>query len=360
MCGQRSNEKLKFKLCCLPAAQLHYQPLDIRYVWVQQQQQHDSKTSNRSTVARHVNVAAEKKKTISNNHNNCKHSKSQKMIRLLSIIIGRLLFIILATYEVFLQLWHRLHAIAHKSYDYWQSDYHHHELFERTMHELQKLPQHLVVVVAPDDRYVNASLLERIFRYAQIVGIPYLSVYDTRTHRNGYVDLSRFCESKGNEKSRSYLWPPQKTNDKEQKAKLNGFKPVISNGTTNGNASNGVKHYAQLQVYQIGSADGHALIADVCRELYENRKTPQVQELLKERQALTDGISERLNKRLGFVIPEPELGIIFSRLTCIYALLPWHVRFTEFHTHRSGSYFDAKSFTKVLYKYARCEQRWGK
>ncbi|KAL7740258.1 hypothetical protein ACLKA6_014520 [Drosophila palustris] len=246
------------------------------------------------------------------------------------------------------------------SYDYWQCDsHHHHELLERAT-ELQKLPQHLVLVIAPEDRYVDAALLKRIFGYAQIIGIPYLSVYDTRTPKNGYVDLSRFCQTSGNE-SRCFLWPPsQQSKEQRQQVQLNGCKTVHSNGTTNGNASNGAKHYAQLQVYQIGTADGHALIADVCRELYENRSTPQVQELLKERQALTDGISAMLSKRLGFVVPEPELGIIFSRLTCIYGLLPWHVRFTEFHTHRSGCYFDAKSFAKVLYKYARCEQRWGK
>ncbi|XP_034472293.1 dehydrodolichyl diphosphate synthase complex subunit nus1 [Drosophila innubila] len=280
-----------------------------------------------------------------------------KMMQLLSILIGRLLFMLIAICELLQQLWLRLHALARRSYDYWQCDYHH-ELFERTMHELQKLPQHLVLVIAPDDRYVDATLLKRIFSYAQIVGIPYLSVYDTRTPKNGYVDLSRFCQSSGNE-NKCYLWPSQQVKEQKQ-VQLNGCKTVVSNGTTNGSASNGTKHYAQLQVYQIGTADGHALIADVCRELYENRKTPQVQELLKERQALTEGISARLNKHLGFAVPEPELGIIFSRLTCIYGLLPWHVRFTEFHTHRSGSYFDAKSFAKVLYKYARCEQRWGK
>lgn len=90
------------------------------------------------------------------------------------------------------------------------------------------------------------------------------------------------------------------------------------------------------------------------------RKTNEVQELLKDRRALTDGIDTLLNKRLGFAVTEPELCIVFSRQTCTYGLLPWHARFTEFHTHRTGQYFGPKEFSQVLYKYARCEQRWGK
>ncbi|XP_064538926.1 dehydrodolichyl diphosphate synthase complex subunit nus1 [Drosophila montana] len=276
------------------------------------------------------------------------------MMQIVCLLIGRLLLICVAAYELLQQLWLRLHALARRSYDYWQCDQH--EFLRRAKHELEKLPQHLVLVIAPDDCYVDATLLKLIFGYAQIVGIPYLSVYDTRTPRHGYVELSRFCQL--SEKSdRGYLWPPKQL--KEQSLQLNGCKAVAANGTANGYASNGA-HYVQLQVYQIGSSDGHALIADVCRELYENRTTTQVQEMLKQRQSLTDGINGMLNKRLGFAVPEPELGIVFSRQTCTYGLLPWHVRFTEFHTHRSGRYFDAKTFAKVLYKYARCEQRWGK
>lgn len=114
------------------------------------------------------------------------------------------------------------------------------------------------------------------------------------------------------------------------------------------------------QLYQISAADGHALIADVCRELYEERNSEVVQNLLSQkREALTEQINSMLTKRLGYVAPEPDLGIIFARQTCTYGVLPWHVRFTEFHTHPSGRYFNVETFANILSKYSRCEQRWG-
>ncbi|XP_017859611.1 PREDICTED: dehydrodolichyl diphosphate synthase complex subunit nus1 [Drosophila arizonae] len=276
------------------------------------------------------------------------------MMQFVCQLLGHLLIICIAAFDLLQQLWVRLHALASRSYDYLQCDQR--AFLDSALRGLEKLPKHLVLVVGPDDCYVDVALLKRIFSYAQIVGIPYLSVYDTRTQGNGYVDLSLFCQL--DEKSeRCFHWPSS-SQAKEQKLIQNGHK-INQNGTSNGYASNGA-HQKQLQVYQITRADGHALIADVCRELYESRKSVQVQAMLEERQKLTNGINGMLNKRLGYAVPEPELGIVFSRQTCTYGLLPWHVRFTEFHTHRSGSYFDAKSFAQVLYKYARCEQRWGK
>ncbi|EDW04315.1 GH13897 [Drosophila grimshawi] len=286
------------------------------------------------------------------------------MLQILCILIGRLLLMGIGAYELLQQLYYRMHALASRSYDYWQCDDKHEFVFIRAaLDKLQKLPQHLVLVIAPDDCYVNDVLLKRIFGYAQFVGIPYLSVYDKRTPSTGYVHLSQLCQTMASDTNdRHFLWPPKEIKEQIQHQHSNGCcskTAVVTNGTVNGYASKG-PHYTQLQVYQIDSADGHALIADVCRELYETRKSAQVESMLKERQTLHDGINAMLSKRLGFVVPEPELGIVFARQTCTYGLLPWHVRFTEFHTHRGGRYFNAKSFVKILYKYARCEQRWGK
>ncbi|XP_062121372.1 LOW QUALITY PROTEIN: dehydrodolichyl diphosphate synthase complex subunit nus1 [Drosophila sulfurigaster albostrigata] len=273
------------------------------------------------------------------------------MMQLLCLWIGQLLLLLVATYELLQLLWHRLQAFAHRSYDYWQCDRRQQNnrlLFERTIRELEKLPKHLVLVIGADERYVDASQLQRIFGYAQLVGIPYLSVYDARSVKKGYVDIGRFCQWS---KDRLYYWPSQKQN-KQQILEQNGNnKCVNANGRTIG----------ELQVFQINALlDGHALIAKLCRELYVNRGTTEVQQLLTKRELLSDKLNERLNQELGIPVPEPELGIVFSGVTCTFGLLPWHARFTEFHTHPSGRHFDATCFAQLLYKYARCEQRWGK
>lgn len=168
-------------------------------------------------------------------------------MEILCRLIGRLLWFSIVTYELLQLIWRRLHALASRSYDYWQCDQR--ALFERAVHELQKLPQHLVLIIGPDECYVDVEQLKRIFGYAQIVSIPYISVYDRRTPRDGYVDVSRICQSSN--EGKSYLWPPEQTKN-EQKFPKNGYKTDhhhhhrITNGM-NGNVSNGAK-YEQLQV----------------------------------------------------------------------------------------------------------------
>ncbi|ALC38420.1 Tango14 [Drosophila busckii] len=220
------------------------------------------------------------------------------MMQLICPVIGWLIWLFFYLHRQLQLLWRRLHALVCRSCDYWQCDQR--ELFKRATHELEKLPQHLVLVIAPDERYVDAALLKNILSYALNIGIKYLSIYDTRTARTGHVELSKLCEPT---KSRAMLWPPSK--QKEQNGNCNG--------TRNGYAGNGL-HPTQLQVYQIGHDDCHALIADVCRELYEQSAEAK-QKLLQKRETLTDAISAGLNKRLEFAVPEPEMGIVFAKQT---------------------------------------------
>lgn len=162
-------------------------------------------------------------------------------MQIVCLLLGRLLLICIAVNDLLQQLWLRLHAFASRSYDYWQCDQR--AFLGAAVRGLEKLPQHLVLVIGPDDCYVNAALLKRIFSYTHIVGIPYLSVYDTRTPGKGYVDLSLFCQQ--NEKGDMfYHWPSQQV--KEQKPPQNGYK-TVPNGTSNGYANKGA-HYTPLQV----------------------------------------------------------------------------------------------------------------
>lgn len=176
------------------------------------------------------------------------------MMETLCTIISRLLLLSIGVWELLQQVWHRLHALASRSYDYWQCDQQR-VLLAQAVHELQKLPQHLVLIIGPDERYVDVAQLKRIFEYTQIASIPYVSVYDRRTVRDGYVDLMKFCQSSDND-NRSYLWPPkQQTINEEQKLQQNGYKSdhhlhTMTNGVMNGNGNvtNGTKYAPQLKV----------------------------------------------------------------------------------------------------------------
>lgn len=84
-----------------------------------------------------------------------------------------------------------------------------------------------------------------------------------------------------------------------------------------------------------------------------------IQNLLEDRTLLTERIDKELCRHLGG-LTEPDLSIIFHENMCTFGMLPWHTRFTEFHRHPAGQHFDVKTFSHILYKFSRCEQRWGK
>ncbi|XP_026844258.1 dehydrodolichyl diphosphate synthase complex subunit NUS1 [Drosophila persimilis] len=281
------------------------------------------------------------------------------MIEVICLLLGKLLLLLVGAYELLRRLHQKFHALVCGSYDFCRGknarERHENRLLADCKARLTKMPQHLVLIIAPDDYYVDAGRLNAIFGYALAIGIKHISVYDRREEKHGYVDLAPLCQPRddSNGSSRSFVWPAKLAHHKN--GHTNGHK---KNGYANG--VNGTHLPQQLQVYRIRPADCHALIADVCRDLYEIRETPLVKGLLQKRESLTEQITLRLAKRLGYDAPDPDLGIIFARQTCTYGLMPWHVRFTEFHTHPSDRYFNVESFTKVLYRYSRCEQRWGK
>ncbi|XP_017063254.1 dehydrodolichyl diphosphate synthase complex subunit NUS1 [Drosophila eugracilis] len=281
------------------------------------------------------------------------------MIEVLCLLLSRILLLLIGGYELIWRFREHLNALVVRwSYDLWRSgtarEHHERRVLAECRSQLTKTPQHLVLVISPMDTNVDSVLLRKIFDFALDMGIKHVSLYDRRTKGKGYVELTALCRSSNEDQGSCLKWPPSPIPCKAENQPKNGQK---TNGYVNG--ANG-SYSPQLQLYQISASDGHALIADVCRELYEGRETPMVQNLLKQkREALTEQITGMLNKRLGFDAPDPDLGIVFARQTCTYGLLPWHVRFTEFHTHPSGRHFDVETFANILSKYSRCEQRWG-
>lgn len=73
-----------------------------------------------------------------------------------------------------------------------------------------------------------------------------------------------------------------------------------------------------------------------------------------------DLVDEKLKKLYGN-IPDPELAIYFGNSTCTSGFLPWHIRLTEFiQVAYKLHHLSLDKYLKVLYNYAKCEQRFGK
>lgn len=102
------------------------------------------------------------------------------------------------------------------------------------------------------------------------------------------------------------------------------------------------------------------LIAEVCNELKEARNTLEVQEALKDttKAKLTELVDNAVRKKLHN-LPNPELVIVFNDYLCTFGALPWSTSFSEFHNISKGNYTTVHDYTNIMYRYAKCQQRFG-
>lgn len=59
-------------------------------------------------------------------------------------------------------------------------------------------------------------------------------------------------------------------------------------------------------------------------------------------------------------IPNPEVAFYTGSLCCTHGLMPWHIRLTEFVQLSLDHSVHIKGFLGALYKYNKCDQRFGK
>lgn len=112
---------------------------------------------------------------------------------------------------------------------------------------------------------------------------------------------------------------------------------------------NGYKKHIVINLYS--SHDSYGTFNQLLTN--ELSKTPS-------QQISIDLVDEKLKKLYGNV-PDPELAIYFGNNTCTSGFLPWHIRLTEFiQVSYKLHHISLEKYLKVLYQYARCEQRFGK
>lgn len=107
--------------------------------------------------------------------------------------------------------------------------------------------------------------------------------------------------------------------------------------------------------------DSKPLLAEVCNDIQEARESPEVQEALKDptKAKLTEIIDHAVRKKLHN-LPNPELVIVFNDYLCTFGALPWSTSFSEFHNISKENYTTVQDFTDIMYKFAKCQQRFGK
>jgi dehydrodolichyl diphosphate syntase complex subunit NUS1 len=119
---------------------------------------------------------------------------------------------------------------------------------------------------------------------------------------------------------------------------------------------NGYKRHIVVNLYS--SDDGHAKFNQLLTQGLCSDKDASA--MCESKQITIDFIDEKLSKMFG-LMPDPELALFFGSACCTMGFMPWQVRLTEFiqMSHKLQN-VSLDKFLRVLYKYAKCEQRFGK
>lgn len=70
-------------------------------------------------------------------------------------------------------------------------------------------------------------------------------------------------------------------------------------------------------------------------------------------------VDKKLNKHV-WELPDPELALYFGGVCSNFGFLPWQTRLTEFLSIRTQSTVTSIDFVRSLYRFSKCEQRFGK
>ncbi|XP_047531066.1 dehydrodolichyl diphosphate synthase complex subunit Nus1 [Vanessa atalanta] len=192
--------------------------------------------------------------------------------------------------------------------------------------------KHLVVLA--DSNVHTISELAQLVIWNLVVGVPYVSFYDV-TGSLKKMEEELFYEIERNKKGipGCIKW--------SNKPDLNGY--------TNGIQANTV--FVNIFSY----SDGKPRIAQ-CIKLIAKGDL-QCDRMSKEFTAQEFG---EAFMKLNPAIPDPDLVIFTGPLCCTFGLLPWQIRLTEFIQVDVHHNININCYLGALYKYNKCDQRFGK
>lgn len=118
--------------------------------------------------------------------------------------------------------------------------------------------------------------------------------------------------------------------------------------------SNGIQaHTVNVNIFR--DSDGRSRIAQCIKAIAEKKITLNSQ--------TNDFTAEDLDKVFSLVypsIPEPEIVLYTGVLCCTHGFLPWQIRLTEFIRLSLDHSVNIDSYVGAMYKYSKCDQRFGK
>ncbi|XP_053213257.1 dehydrodolichyl diphosphate synthase complex subunit NUS1-like [Panonychus citri] len=210
---------------------------------------------------------------------------------------------------------------------------------------LIKLPHHIVFVVNFNDNLLTINDVASLVTWSIKLGINNISLYDSEGFLISYLsDLENHISQQLNSN-----YPLKFRGDQQ-------------NGSTRHNI---IFHcdYSSSKVRVLSLLDSKAIMAMVLKEMIKHDSDRRKLEDTNgddncDTQISPEKVDQLLFSKLH--LPDPDLAILCGPTPCLFGLLPWHIRLTEFiHLPIFGKLIQ-QDFISVISRYTKCEQRFGK
>ncbi|ODM94315.1 Dehydrodolichyl diphosphate syntase complex subunit NUS1 [Orchesella cincta] len=215
---------------------------------------------------------------------------------------------------------------------------------------------------------MNLQTIAKVVAWASAANIPVISLYDYNgILKTRYKELGGYIQ----EEIIQDFWAVKKT-------RANNDPPIVkfhnvhkTNGYTNG--INGTKALDTVHIFVFSRNDGKPNIVRAVKDIYldkfernSNIINPAVPKSDDEKLIDENTLDSYLNRYNGWsshiaeAKTEPDLLLILGNVKSTLGFLPWHIRLTEIHWLPSLKRIEMCDFLGTLYKYAKCQQRFGK
>ncbi|CAK1585246.1 unnamed protein product [Parnassius mnemosyne] len=192
--------------------------------------------------------------------------------------------------------------------------------------------KHLVFLA--DTNHHSISDLARVVIWSLISGVPYVSFYDITG------------ELKQNEEK--LFWAIEK-NKKGIPGCIKWSNKPDLNGYTYGMNAN------KIIINIFNYMNGRPQIVNCIKQIAKG----EVLCKKKSTEYTTQEFGEALIQTYS-LIPDPDLILYTGPLCCSYGLMPWQIRLTEFIQLSLDHSVNIDSYLGALFKYNKCDQRFGK
>ncbi|KAL3277166.1 hypothetical protein HHI36_012518 [Cryptolaemus montrouzieri] len=188
---------------------------------------------------------------------------------------------------------------------------------------LTKRPNHITFIIDESPSYVD---LANLVIWCMTARISFVSFYDHRGILKKHEEKLEQEVNKRKQTTDHIFWHNNRNSDFK-----NGF--------------SGRKVHVKI----LTGEDGKKNVQSVCKQIISKNKPYS--------EITIDYVNEYLREQYEF--PDPDVGIIFSKIFMLFNYPPWQIRLTEFHRLKSHYNISFNDFVDVLIKFSKCNQRIG-